>query len=132
MTGTDFVRSPHRTGGEGPGGPPGFRSVRGGFGGFFRWRNLIAIVLALAFIYGAYFWLIRRVVVHQGQVLVLLKKNGSRSLPGDQVVIARPPADPLQYAQWEKTYGDCNGILEQVYPEGTYFGFSPWDYEPRR
>ncbi|HSZ54449.1 MAG TPA: SPFH domain-containing protein [Tepidisphaeraceae bacterium] len=129
MTGTDFVRSPHRTGSESPGGPPGFRSLRGGFGGFFRWRNLVAIILALAFIYGAYFWLIRRVVVHQGQVLVLLKKNGSRSLPGDQVVIPRPPVDPSQYAQWEKTYGDCNGILEQVYLEGTYFSFSPWDYE---
>src|SRR5205807_6245899 len=44
----------------------------------------------------------------------------------------RPP-DPKQdaaaYESWEKEYGNCNGILEQVYPEGTYFGFSPWDYE---
>jgi regulator of protease activity HflC (stomatin/prohibitin superfamily) len=126
MTGTDFVRPSQRGAGHGPPPVPG---IRGSFGGFFRWRNLVAVVLALAFIYGAYFWLVRRVVVHQGQVLVLLKKNGSRSLPGDQVVIPKPPSDPAQYAQWEKTYGDCNGILEQVYPEGTYFAYSPWDYE---
>lgn len=129
MTGTDFAHSPHRTSPQSPGGPPGFRGIRGGFGGFFRWRNLFPILVAAAFIYGAYFWLIRREVVHRGQVLVLLKKNGSRSLAGDQVVIPRPPTDKAQYAQWEKTYGDCNGILEQVYPEGTYFSFSPWDYE---
>ena len=36
--------------------------------------------------------------------------------------------DP-KYAAWKQQYGDCNGILEQVYPEGTYFGFSPFDYE---
>jgi regulator of protease activity HflC (stomatin/prohibitin superfamily) len=129
MTGTDFIRSPHRTSSEGSGGPPPLRGLRGGFGGFFRWRNLVALAIALVFIYGAYFWLVRRISVRQGQVMVLLKKNGSRSLPVDQVVIPRPPTDKAQYAQWEKTYGDCNGILEQVYPEGTYFGFSPWDYE---
>jgi regulator of protease activity HflC (stomatin/prohibitin superfamily) len=129
MTGTDFAHSPHRTSPQGGGAPPGLRGLRSGFGGFFRWRNLVAVIVALAFIYGAYFWLIRRVVVHQGQVLVLLKKNGSRTLPGDQVVIPKPPSDPAEYAQWEKTYGDCNGILEEVRPEGTYFGYSPWDYE---
>ncbi len=34
-----------------------------------------------------------------------------------------------QYDAWEREYGDCNGILEQVYPEGTYFNFSPFDYD---
>src|SRR5579871_5630679 len=50
-----------------------------------------------------------------------MKKDGSRSLPGDQIIIPRPPdreKDPSAYAQWEKEYGDCNGILEQVYQIG--------------
>ena len=98
---------------------------------FWNPRGLFVTILALLVIYGAYFWLIRRVVVHRGQVLVLLKKDGSRSLQGNQVIIPRPPdpKDATAYAQWEKKYGDGNGILEQVYPEGTYFAFSPWDYE---
>src|SRR5206468_3588329 len=37
--------------------------------------------------------------------------------------------DAAAYADWEKQYGDCNGIFEQVYPTGVYFAFSPWDYE---
>ena len=96
-----------------------------------NWRTLLAVFVGFLVIYGAYFWLIRRVVVHRGQVLVLIKKAGSRSLPGDQVIIPKPPpsSDASAYAKWEREYGDCNGILEQVYPEGTYFGFSPWDYE---
>ncbi|MGA2232532.1 MAG: SPFH domain-containing protein [Tepidisphaeraceae bacterium] len=94
--------------------------------------KLVALVLIWAIGYGAYFWFVRRVVVGPGEVMVLMKKDGSRSLPGDQVIVPRPPdsdKDPSGYAQWEKDYGDCNGILEQVYPEGTYFGFSPFDYE---
>ena len=113
---------------RGPGAPPGIRMMP-----FPRsnWGMLIAVVVGLAVIYGAYFWLIRRVVVHRGQVMVLIKKDGSRSLPGDQVIIPRPPdpKDQAAYAKWEKEYGECNGILEQVYLEGTYFGFSPWDFE---
>ena len=116
--------------GGGGGAPPRARTP-GGLGGRSRGSVLVSVILAAVVIYGAYFWLIRRVVVHQGQVLVLLKKDGSRSLPADQVIIPRPPnpADKAAYDAWEKKYGDCNGILEQVYPEGTYFGFSPWDYE---
>ncbi|HEY8746827.1 MAG TPA: SPFH domain-containing protein [Tepidisphaeraceae bacterium] len=131
MTGTEFPKSAQRTGIQGGGLPPIIRLLRGGMGGFFRGSSIVGLVLALLVVYGAYFWLVRRVVVHHGQVLVLLKKDGSRSMPGDQVVIPRPPdtKDAAAYAAWEKTYGDCNGILEQVYLEGTYFGFSPFDYE---
>lgn len=94
--------------------------------------SIVSILLAVAIIYGGYFWFVRRVVVGSGQVLVLLKKDGSQSLPGDQIVIPKPPdaeKDQAAYDQWYTQYGDCNGILEQVYPEGTYFGFSPFDYE---
>jgi regulator of protease activity HflC (stomatin/prohibitin superfamily) len=55
-------------------------------------------------------------------------------LPGDQIIIPRAPdktKDPSGYAAWEKQYGDCNGILEQVHLPGTYFSFSPFDYERR-
>jgi regulator of protease activity HflC (stomatin/prohibitin superfamily) len=88
--------------------------------------------LALVLIYGGYFWLIRRVVVGPNEVLVLLKKDGSRSLMGDQIVIPRAPdpaKDRAAYDNWKKSYGDCNGIVEEVYPAGTYFKFSPFDYE---
>jgi hypothetical protein len=71
-------------------------------------------------------------VVSPGEVLVLIKKNGSRSLPNDQIVVPRPSdlnRDSAAYKQWDKEYGDCNGILEQVYLPGTYFNFSPFDYE---
>jgi regulator of protease activity HflC (stomatin/prohibitin superfamily) len=93
--------------------------------------TLMMVIVAALIIYGGYFWFVRRVVVGPGQVLVLLKKDGSRSLPGDQVIVPKPPdsKDQAKYDAWEKQYGDCNGILEQVYPEGTYFGFSPFDYE---
>ena len=104
-------------------------------GGIFGWiRQLVALLIIAVVGYGIYFWEFRRIIVNPNQVLVLLKKNGSRSLPGDNIIIPRPPdkTDP-QYQQhfdeWNKAYGDCNGILEQVYPEGTYFGFSPFDYE---
>ena len=94
----------------------------------------IAILGLLGFlvIYGAYFWLIRRVVVGPNEVMILIKKDGSQSLPGDQIIIPRAPdqqADAAGYTAWEKEYGDCNGILEQVYLPGTYFAFSPIDYE---
>lgn len=98
----------------------------GGFG-----PVIFGLILLLLVLYGGYFWFIRRVVVGPGQVLVLLKKDGSRTLPGDQIIIPRPPdrSDQAAYTEWEKQYGDCNGILEQVWPEGTYFAFSPFDYE---
>ncbi len=95
-------------------------------------RALVGVLFAAAVIYGGYFWMIRRIVVGPGQVLVLLKKDGSRSLPGNQIIVPKPPdavADPEGYQRWEKEYGDCNGILEQVYLPGTYFSFSPFDYE---
>src|SRR5215208_1343404 len=95
-------------------------------------RIIVALILAAAIVYGGYFWFVRRVVVDAGHVLVLMKKNGSRSLSGDQVVIPRMPdraKDPTAYEQWRKNFGDVNGIVEQVYPEGTYFKFSPFDYE---
>jgi len=98
----------------------------------YTWRNLALVVMGAAFIYVAYFWCVRRVVIGPDEVLVLLKKNGSHSLPGDQIIVPQPPdkaSDPSAYAKWEKEYGDCNGILEQVYKPGVYFNFSPFDYE---
>ena len=92
----------------------------------------IVAAVGLLIIYAAYFWLIRRAVVGPDQIMVLVKKCGSRNLPGDQIIIPRPPdaaKDPAGYAEWDKQYGDCNGILEQVYLPGTYFTFSPFDYE---
>ena len=116
--------------------PPPRRGGPQGLAGWpLRWtRPALAAVLVAAVGYGIYFWEFRRIVVHPNEVMVLLRKNGSRTLGGDNIIIPRPPdkADP-QFAQhqreWEAAYGDCNGILEQVYPEGTYFGFSPFDYE---
>ncbi len=95
-------------------------------------KTAILGLLGLLVIYGAYFWLIRRVVVGPDEVMILIKKDGSRSLSGDQIIIPRAP-DPqtnaAAYDAWEKQYGDCNGILEEVYLPGTYFSFSPVDYE---
>ena len=95
------------------------------------WGSILTLLgLTLAFGYLVYYWEFRRVVVDQGHVLVLLKKNGSKSLSGDQIIIPKPPSvGTTEYAEWEKKYKDCNGILEQVWPEGTYFQFSPFDYE---
>lgn len=101
------------------------------------WRNLSlgpalgALALAVVILYGGYFWFVRRVVVEPDEVMVLLKKDGSRSLEGDQIVIPRPPdrKDAATYAAWEKVYADVNGIREEVYQPGTYFKFSPFDYE---
>ena len=96
------------------------------------WRRLLAVGLAGALVYGIYFWEIRRVVVPAEHVLVLMKKNGSKTLPDGQIIIPRAPdrnKEPARYADWEKQYGDVNGIYESVWPEGTYFGYSPFDYE---
>src|SRR5207237_9279822 len=89
---------------------------------------LAQIALALLVIYGAYFWFERRIVVDPDKVLVLVKKDGGRSLPGDQVVIPDPKNYPGGPEAWEKVYADANGIQEAVYLTGTYF-FSPFDYE---
>src|SRR5262245_39488552 len=94
-------------------------------------QALVALALILTLLYGGSFWFIRRVVVGPNEVLVLLKKDGSRSLENDQIIIPRPPDrhDTVAYTAWERTYRDINGILEEVYPPGTYFKFSPFDYE---
>src|SRR5581483_4057691 len=108
------------------------------FGQMKTGRRVLVVLLAWVVGYLAYFWFVRRVVVGTGQVLVVMKKDGSRSLSGDQIIVPRPPAREAfssdadyqkAYNQWDAQYGDCNGILEQVYPEGTYFCFSPFDYE---
>ncbi len=120
---------PSGRGGSPPRTPRTLKS--GGWRPNFR-SSPIAVVLALVVVYFAYFWCVRRVVVHPGEVLVLIKKDGSRSLPADQIIIPRPPdaaKDRAGYDKWEKEYGNCNGILEQVYLPGTYFGYSPFDYE---
>jgi regulator of protease activity HflC (stomatin/prohibitin superfamily) len=93
---------------------------------------LVLLALSAGIVYLSYFWLIRRVVVGAGEILVLIRKDGTRTLGGDQIIVPRPPdatKDASAYAQWEKDYGDCNGILEQVVLPGTYFGYSPFDYE---
>src|SRR4051812_320270 len=109
--------------------PP--REPRGdSFSNFATLRRLIALVLIGILVYGIYFWFFRRIVVGPDEVLVLLRKDGGKSLPDDQIVIPRPPkSDSPDYAKWKERYGDCNGIVEQVYQAGVYFGFSPWDYE---
>jgi regulator of protease activity HflC (stomatin/prohibitin superfamily) len=111
--------------------PPG-----SGFGEFFRGAGMIPtllmILIGAGLVYSLYFWFIRRVVVGPDEVLVLLKKDGSRSLPGDQIIIPRAPdrkTQPQKYAEWERTYGDANGVFEEVFLTGTYFRFSPFDYE---
>lgn len=96
------------------------------------WMTLIAVAVIAGLVYGGYFWFVRRVVVEAGEVLVLLKKNGTQSLPGDQIIIPRAPdakKNPQDFAAWEEKYADVNGILEDVQPEGTYFKYSPFDYE---
>jgi len=95
-------------------------------------RRIVGVGLAAVVIYTIYFWEVRRVVVPADHVLVLMKKNGSKSLPEGQLIIPRAPdqqKEPAKYAEWERQYGDVNGIYEQVSPEGTYFGYSPFDYE---
>jgi regulator of protease activity HflC (stomatin/prohibitin superfamily) len=111
---------------RGGGGPPPLR--RGPLG---SWRDLFMLVLVAAVLYAGYFWIERRYVVDADEVLVLLKKNGDRGLPGDQVVIPDPASFPGGRAAWDEQYDDVNGILEKVYLTGTYFGFSPFDYERR-
>jgi regulator of protease activity HflC (stomatin/prohibitin superfamily) len=95
-------------------------------------KRVILTGLVLALVYGVYFWEIRRVVVPADHVLVLMKKDGAKALPGDGFIIPRAPdkqKEPEKYAAWERQYGDCNGILEEVMPEGVYFKYSPFDYE---
>lgn len=121
-------------GGDDWGGGGGERGGGGGSAaGAAGWvGSLLMLAMLLGLGYGAYVWFIKRVVVPQDHVLVLLKKNGTRSLPGDQVVIPAPPnpeTDPTGYERWTAEYRDVNGILEQVYQEGTYFSFSPFDFE---
>ena len=111
-------------------GPPPLRSQMGGGQPLGPKGRLVAVVVMLVVAYIGYVVGVKRISVDQGHVLVLMKKNGSKSLSGDQVIVPAPPkAGTAEYSQWEKEYGDCNGILEQVYPEGTYFQFSPLDYE---
>jgi regulator of protease activity HflC (stomatin/prohibitin superfamily) len=96
------------------------------------WRRLLGVAVAGVVVYGLYFWEIRRVVVPADHVLVLMKKNGSKTLPEGQLIIPHAPdrqKEAAGYAEWEKQYGEVNGIYEAVSPEGTYFGYSPFDYE---
>src|SRR3954463_964259 len=72
---------------------PGGGSPRGGVprrGPLGSWRDLFLLLLAALVLYAGYFWLERRYVVDADEVLVLLRKNASHSLPGDQVVIPDP------------------------------------------
>ena len=82
-------------------------------------RNLILFGIALLVIYAGYFWLVRRIVVGPGEVLVLLKKDGSRSLPADQIIIPRAPdrvKDAEAFARWDKAYGDLQRHLRAGLP----------------
>jgi regulator of protease activity HflC (stomatin/prohibitin superfamily) len=94
--------------------------------------TLIGLALIVAIVYGGYVWFIVRQVVGPGEVLIVIKKNGSKSLPGDQIIIPREPdrtSDPAAWQAWHERWGDYNGIKEEVYPEGTYFNFNPFDFE---
>lgn len=92
--------------------------------------RLVAALLIAAVLYGAYVWFIKRQVVGPDEVLVLLKKNGTRGLPDGQIIIPREPEHGTkEWEPWNAAYGNCNGIKEEVYTSGTYFGFSPFDYE---
>lgn len=128
MSGSGFPNSPGRR--RGPDGSPLPPRIAFQGPGFFA--TAVVVVLALLVVYGGYVWFIKRVVVDPSEVLVLLKKHGSKSLPGDEVIIPRAP-DPVKnaeaYQAWAAKYGDCNGIMEQTFPAGTYFKFSPFDYE---
>jgi regulator of protease activity HflC (stomatin/prohibitin superfamily) len=106
-----------------PGQPPPLRHGPG------PWRQLAIVALGLVLIYAGYFWLVRRYVVADSEVLVLLRKDGDASLPGDQVVIPARAGYPGGDEAWVQAYGDVNGIREEVFLTGTYFGFSPFDYE---
>jgi regulator of protease activity HflC (stomatin/prohibitin superfamily) len=123
-----WEKEPNRAGG-GPGGsPPRPGKTGGSSGGGGKWTlipTLLLLGIVLLIAYGGYVWFFKRVVVPQKHVLVLLKKDGYRSLPTDQVVIPSPKSA----SDWSTNYSGCNGILEDVYQEGTYFGFSPFDYE---
>jgi hypothetical protein len=96
------------------------------------WGRLAVVALvAFAFAYGMYFWFGRAWWSIAIMCSSCCARTARAACPGDQIIVPRPPEDRSSqaYAEWEATYGDCNGILEQVYPEGTYFGFSPFDYE---
>ena len=129
MSGFNFPNVPFRDRSDGPP-PPRPPRIPGRLPS--KTQVIATLVLAAGILYAGYFWLIRRVVVGPNEVLVLMRKDASRSLPDDQIIIPRTPdaqKEPAAYDKWEKTYGDCNGIIEEVYPAGTYFKFSPFDYE---
>lgn len=113
----------------GPAGPPPTPGERYRASAGKRWLvfGLIAVL-----VYAIYFWEFRRIVVPPDHVLVVMKKWGTKSLPGDQIIIPRAPdraKDPAGYDKWEQQWKDYNGIYEHVYSEGVYFGFGPFDYE---
>lgn len=114
--GDDAIPPPPKIPGRGPG----------------KAQVIATLVLGVIVVYGGYFWMIRRVSVGRDEVMVLMRKNGTKSLPEGQIIIPRMPdatKDAKAYEAWKQTYGDCNGIQEDVYPAGTYFKFSPFDYE---
>src|SRR4051812_41490473 len=132
MSGINFPNFPRRKSGEGDASNPSQPSPPRIPRGPGKVQTLITLGLALVIIYGGYFWLIRRVSVGSNEVLVLLKKDGWRSLPADEIIIPRMPdreKDPQRYQQWSERYEGCNGIVEEVYRPGVYFKFSPFDYE---
>src|SRR5438477_4600412 len=108
MTHVDIPTSPRRPGtGRGGDGEPPPRIPRFSYQRPGPIRSLIAIILALAIVYTGYFWFVRRVVVGPNEVLVLMKKDGTRSLPADQIIIPRAPdgnKDPQAYATWKQNY----------------------------
>src|SRR5262245_39434537 len=66
----------------------------------------VAFAMMVVVIYLGYFWFVRRIVVGPGQVLLVMRKDGARSLPADQIIIPRAPdpKDAAAYAQWNQTY----------------------------
>ena len=94
MSGAGFPGFPHRQrGGDDPIPPPRIPGRRPGVA-----QTIATLILAAAVVYGGYFWFIRRVVVGPNEVLVLMKKDGARTLPDNlQPELARK----LRFAGWE-------------------------------
>src|SRR5438477_291366 len=84
MTGFQFATRPSRSSPSGAGGPPPL-PPRMRWWNWFRGpnfvRNLVVLMLALGLIYGAYWWLIRRVVVPPGEVLADPARDERGPLP---------------------------------------------------
>jgi len=115
----------------GRGGPPPTGRTWGGYGGGGWGRKLVALALALTIGYLLYFWEVqagrRRPRARAG-----LAEEGRQPQPqgrSDHRSTASQRRHQRVRRLGHRSTATANGILEQVYPEGTYFKFGPFDYE---